>query len=164
MSLAPAQLPALKAAILAETDPVFVGYRANGQTPLMSDWYNSPTSPAFVVWRKSVATAEVGKAVNYIAVEAMTDANRTRITTFYAMNPAQFEPRADVRSYWSNTFSGTLGGEGANTRAALEALWKRAATRGEKLYASGAGTDVSPGTLGWEGLISDADINAALAL
>jgi len=37
MSLTPAQLTTLKAAILAETDPEFVGYRTNGQTGLIED-------------------------------------------------------------------------------------------------------------------------------
>ncbi len=155
-----AQLQTLKAAILAETDPTFVTYRTNGQTNQMAAWYN--VASTFIAWRKSVQTAEVGKAVNYIAVEAMTDANRTRITTFYAMNPATFEPRSDIRTFWDNTFSGALGGQGQATRDALAALWRRAATRGEKLYATGTGTTADPGTLVFEGSITDRDISAAL--
>lgn len=164
MALTSQQLVVLKTAILAETDPEFVSYRDNGQVPKMAEWYNKPNSPEFTVWKTFVTTAEVGKTVSYIAVEAMTDANRVRITTFYAMNPISFEPRADIRTYWANTFSGALGGEGANTRLALEALWKRAAPRAEKLYATGTGSVASPGTLVFAGSITDSDIQPALAL
>ena len=160
MALTEAQLPALKAAIQAETDPEFVGYRTAGATGAMAQWLNEAST--FIVWRASVATSEVGKAVNYIAVEAMTDANRNRINTFYGMNPQSFEPRADVRTYWDNTFSGALGGQGQATRDALAALWRRAATRGEKIYATGTGTTASPGTLVVEGNISEYEVVRAL--
>jgi hypothetical protein len=48
-----------------------------------------------------------------------------------------------------------------NTRAALLALWKRLATRGEKLYATGTGSDAVPGTLTFEGNISARDVEEA---
>lgn len=158
------QLLTLKTAILAETDAEFVTYRANGQNTLMAQWFNATASPAFVVWRKRVSTAEIGKTVNYIAVEAMTTANQDRIKTFYAMNPLEFAPRSDVRSFWANTFSGALGGQGQATRDALEALWRRNATRAEKLFALGTGTTLAPADLVFEGQVVDLDIAAALAL
>jgi hypothetical protein len=58
------------------------------------------------------------------------------------------------RAWWS----------GAATRDALSALWRRAATRGEALYATGTGTTATPGVLVFEGTISDANIGAALEL
>jgi hypothetical protein len=156
------QLLTLKDAILGETDPTFVGYRNATDRPSMASWFNADSSPAFIVTRSVVTTAEVGKAVNYIAVEAMTDANRTRITTFYAMNPVSFQPRADIQTYWDNTFSGALGGQGQATRDALQALWKRTARRIEKLFATGTGTTLSPGTLVFEGTIDSGHIGEAL--
>jgi hypothetical protein len=157
-----AQLLTLKAAILNETDPTFVGYRNANDKPSMAVWLNAASSPAFIVYRSSVATAEVGKAVNYVAVEAMTDINRARITTFYTMNPSSFQPRDDVRSYWDATFGGTLGGQGQATRDALAALWKRTATRLEKLYATGTGTTLAPGALVFEGTVDANHIGDAL--
>ena len=67
------QLPALKAAILAETDPAFVEYRTNGQNTLMAAFYNAAST--FVVYKSSETVASVGQAVNYIAFEALTTAN-----------------------------------------------------------------------------------------
>jgi hypothetical protein len=104
--------------------------------------------PNNVCWKSSVPTAAVGKTVDYVAVEAMTDANRTRVTTFYTMNPTSFEPRSDVRTFWENTFSGALGGQGQATRDALLALWKRTMTVGESILKTGVGSDASPATLG----------------
>lgn len=159
--MTPEQLQILAAAIAAETDPAFVEYRQQGATGAMAGWFNGASTA--IVWRSSVQTSDIGGAVNYVAVEAMTDINRGKIGNFYAMNPDSFSPdRADVRSYWSNTFSGALGGQGQATRDALEALWRRAATRGEALFATGTKTTASPGTLVFEGSIGNDDIVRAL--
>ena len=162
--LTTAQLQALGAYIAA--DPVLSAYPMNSDGAFeIAAALNQEATPAFVVWRSTVTTAEVGNAVNYVAVEAMTDANRGRITTFYAMNPEAFSPaRADIRSYWSNTFSGALGGQGQATRDALDALWRRNATIAEQVLASGTGTTASPATLGWEGSLNYSDVMAARVL
>ena len=161
MALTTQQLQALGAYIAA--DPVLSAFPQGSDGAFeIAAALNKEATPAFVVWRSKVSTAEVGNAVNYIAVEAMTDANRGRITTFYTMNPQSFSPsRADVRSYWDNTFSGALGGQGQATRDALNALWRRNATIAEKVLASGTGTTASPATLGWEGSLNYSDVMQA---
>jgi hypothetical protein len=160
--MTPAQLQTLRTAIDAETDPSFVTARTLGQTSLMAGFYNADS--AFIVRRKRVNSAEIGPVLNYVAVSSLTTANRDRATTFLMLNPENFEPTADVESYWDTTFGGALGGQGQATRDALSALWRRAATRGEALYATGTGTTATPGTLVFEGTISDANIGAALEL
>jgi hypothetical protein len=162
--LTTAQLQAIKAAINA--DPALSAQpNTNAGNSIIAGTLNAPAVPAFVVWRSSVTTDEVGNAVNYVAVEAMTDANRGRITAFYTMNPASFSPaRSDIRTYWANTFSGALGGQGQATRDALEALWRRNATAVEKILATGTGTTVSPATLGYEGTITPDEIERARSL
>jgi hypothetical protein len=160
--LTPAQLQTLRTAIDAETDPAFVTARTLGQTPTMTAWFNAAST--FVVRRKRVQSSEIGPVLNYVAVSNLTTGNRDRATTFLMLNPENFEPTADVESYWDSTFSGALGGQGQATRDALVALWRRAATRGEALYATGTGTAIAPGVLVFEGTISDADISAALSL
>jgi hypothetical protein len=161
--LTTAQLQALKAAI--DADPVLSAQPLNSDGAFfIAAELNKEAAPAFIVWRKSVETAEVGNTVNYIAVEAMTDGNRNRIKTFYSMNPESFSPsRPDIRTYWANTFSGALGGQGAATRDALEALWRRNATRAEKALATGTGTTASPALLNWEGALTYFDVIGARA-
>jgi hypothetical protein len=163
--LTPIQLATLKAAILAETDPTFVSYRTAGANSAMSDWYNEASGPAFVCWKASVPSGQIGKTVNYVAVAAMTTANLERLNNFLGMNPSEFDPgRADIRAFMADTFSGALGGQGQATRDALDAMYRRTVTRGEKIYATGTGTTATPGTLGYEGTISVDDIRAAVAL
>jgi hypothetical protein len=43
-------------------------------------------------------------------------------------------------------------------------LWKRPALLGEKILATGTGSDASPATLGYEGNISYQDVQAARSL
>jgi len=159
--LTTAQLQALKAAI--DADPVLSAQPLNSDGAFfIAAELNKEAAPAFIVWRKSVDTAEVGNTVNYIAVEAMTDANRNRINTFYSMNPESFSPsRPDIRTYWANTFSGALGGQGATTRDALETLWRRNATRAEQILATGTGTYQSPALMGFEGFLSYQEVEKA---
>lgn len=159
-NLSTAQLQTLKAAIAAETAATFVTYRTNGQTDLMAGWYNQPST--FVVYKNSVPTSALGYTINYVALAAVTSGNLTQLQLFLQLNPLSFPPTADIRAFFNTTFSGALGGQGQATRDALVALWKRFATRCEKLYATGTGSDASPGALVFDGSLSGTDISAAL--
>jgi hypothetical protein len=64
----------------------------------------------------------------------------------------------DCRQFFDDIFSGA---GGTNTRANLLALWKRLATRAEKLYATGTGSDPSPAVMVVEGAISYQDVMIA---
>jgi hypothetical protein len=162
MALTTAQLTTFKVAILAETDPAFVALRAAGAVGAMADWYNQPST--FVVRKRSVDSSAIGPILNYVAVSNLTTINRDRATTFVTLNPVSFAPTADIESYFDTTFAGTLGGEGVNTRAALQALWRRLATRGERLFATGSGTTVAPGALVFEGSVTIDDVVQAINL
>ena len=161
--LTPEQLVILKSAILAETDPTFVGYRTNGQNTLMAAWFNGAAVPEVVVWRSTVGKDEitqngfdwtrldnlsVGKARVW---DAMFD-NASR-----SMNPSKPNVRAGIDSVWVGTASDLA------VRAAVYVHCKRSATRGEKLYAAGSGTTLSPSTMSFEGGITDNDVQNALA-
>jgi hypothetical protein len=50
---------------------------------------------------------------------------------------------ADRRQFFDDIFSGA---GGVNTRANLLALWKELATRAQKLFSTGTGTDAAPAT------------------
>jgi hypothetical protein len=162
--LTPIQLATLKAAILAETDPTFVSYRTAGANSAMSDWYNEASGPAFVCWKASVPSGQIGKTVNYVAVAAMTTANLERLNNFLGMNPSEFDPgRADIRAFMADTFSGALGGQGQATRDALDALYRRNALLIEKILATGTGSTASPAVMGREGTITPDEIEQARA-
>lgn len=163
MALNPTQLQTLKTDILA--DATLAAHAANGAIGPIVTAYNINAVPDFWVFKSSVVTDEIGKTVNYVAVEALTDINTNKLTTFITLNPQSFDPRkADIRSFFVNVFSGALGGQGQTTRDALDLLWRKLATRGQKLFATGTGSTVAPATMGYEPSITDSDVQAALAL
>lgn len=156
--LTDAQLLTLKAAILAETDPQFVQWRdVEGATGMLAEWYNGDST--FVVWKTSVPKDEVGKAFQANALASITAGNNDKLANFAAWNDMVFPNRADQRAFFDDVFSVAAG---ATTRANLLALWKRFATRGERIFATGTGTDAAPGQLVYEGRISDYDVVRAL--
>ena len=159
--MTPAQLSTLKAYILA--DSAFQEMALTGQYQQVANAMNLQASPAFTAWKKRVDTPDVGRTVLYGAVGALTTVNTSRIDLFYAMNPVSFEPRLDIRTFFDATFSGALAGEGQATRDALTALWKRLATRFEKVLATGTGSDASPATMGAEGPMVAQDVGDALS-
>lgn len=163
MALTNAQLATLKADIAA--DPALAAKpMTSAGAQEIADAYNL-TVPAWIVWKPNVPTLQIGAVVSYVAVAAMTTANLDRVRTFYVMNPDSFDPsRSDIRTYMSDTFSGALGGQGQASRDALEALYRRAATRAEKLYSTGTGSTASPATLTFSGSITGADVQQAREL
>ena len=183
MALTPAQLPALKAAILAEVNPAFVVARTNGQTPLMTEFYNADASPAWYVWRTTTPTTDIAAAVSWANFTPTDTPDATTLYTNRALLCAL--KRDNLRTLLDRD---SLPTDKANTRQALtdalqnvpagaagallDAGWlgadkvktaiSRGVTRGERLFVTGTGTAGTPGSLGFEGAITDADIGAAL--
>lgn len=156
--LTPAQLATVKANILASPDLASQPPGPDGAVAI-ERLYNLPSSPAFVVYRTLVALFEIGGAINGSELAGLTTGNLTRlqtIATFLAdgVNPS----KPDARQFFTDVFSGA---GGTNTRSGLDALWKRTATRFERLFATGTGTTAVPGSLTWEGPISYRDIQEA---
>lgn len=155
--LTPAQKAALAAHIAASPDLNVIPNTVDGSYAI-ADLMNLPAAPAFIVWKSSVPKNEVGKAFQATALAAITAGNNDKLANFAAWNEVVEPYRADQRAFFDDVFSVAAG---ASTRAALLALWKRAATRAEKLFATGTGSDASPATLGYEGALTPADVYAA---
>lgn len=162
MALTTAQLQTIRAAIFAETDPELVGYRTNGQTGLIAEWYSKPRVPTLTVFKTRVSNDEIGDAMNGTEVAGLSALNMQRAQMLANYSSGYQNPsRADRRAAFDQIFSGA---GGAITRAALAVLWRRPATRVEALFAAGSGTDASPATLVFEGALSERDVDAAMAL
>lgn len=157
-----AQLDTLKAAILVQTDPEFVGYRTNGQTTLMAGWFNVEANPAVKAWRTSVPPEDSDEATPWPAFDVLSAGKREswniafmRFSRDYSRGPV----RKWVTDVWGNA------SEGSNAATILLA-GQRNITRGEAVLGGSnqASTNtVSALKLAWEGSISDVDISAALA-
>ena len=105
-------------------------------------------------WTKIVDRAPAG-------VAGLSTLNATRLQTIAQYSPAGINPStADRRAFFDDVYSGA---GGVLTRAKLLILWKRFALRGEKLFATGTGTDLLPATLVFEGRVTNTDVLAALA-
>lgn len=154
--LTPAQIATLGTYITSQAD-------LNSQ-PLSADGYfeiarllNLPS--AFIVYKSLVSLKDLADTFDWGEVSNLTSANNERVQTLGIFAPTGINPsRADIRAFFEGTF--TVAG-GAQTRAKLNALWRRPARRGEALFATGAGTTATPGLLVFEGLISPAEVENA---
>ena len=155
--MTPAQLAILAAHITASPDLNVYPNNSDGAFAI-AQLLNLPADPAFTVWKNSVSKNDVGKAFVATALASITSGNNDKLANFAAWNETVEPWRADQRAFFDDIFSVAAG---ATTRAALLVLWKRLATRGEKLFATGTGSDASPATLGYEGSISYPDVQLA---
>jgi len=153
--LTTAQLQALKTDIAADPVLSLIPQNSDGAFEV-AQAYNLLAAPLFWVWKSLVSLEDVGGALVASEVEGLTTAENGRMQTFAQFNPSGFSPwRLDHRLFFEGVFSGA---GGAATRAALDTLWKREATRGEALLATGTGSLASPAVLEFEGNINYRDV------
>lgn len=120
--------------------------------------YNLANSPAFTVWKTKVPKVTVGETFNAAELAGLTSLNTQRLQNLAAWLDTINPSLLTVRTFFDDVFSGA---GGTNTRAALLILWKRLASRFERLYATGTGSDPSPATLVVEGTLSGATVGNA---
>jgi len=151
------QRAALSADIAA--DPTLSAYpNTSDGAYAIAQAYNADASPDFIVWKTAVPRNEVGKAFVASALAAITAGNNDKLANFAAWNESVDASRADQRAFFDDIFSVAAG---ASTRAALLVLWKRKATRAEKLFATGTGSDATPATMTFEGSIDYQEVMEA---
>ena len=149
------QLVALKAAILA--DPVLAPLTSGPGTDYnaIAIALSAEASPAFVVWRTSVTRAELQDmdAFNWTVVDNLSTGSKYRIWewmfgTTGSINPSKANIRAGIAATWVGN------AQLLAVQAAVLAGCKRNATRVEKLFATGTGSDASPAVMTVEGGVS----------
>ncbi len=149
-TLTAAQLVTMRAGVCADNSAKAL--LLAGDSAGLRTYMNAAST--FVVWKSSVTIRETGQNFDGAEWAGMTSANHTRLQTVaqYLMvySPAVAGIRAMFNDIWS-------GAGGTNTRAALLALWKRFATRTEQVFATGTGSDATPGLLVFEGTLSATD-------
>ncbi len=157
MALTQQQLAALKAHILANGE--VSNFVSSGDMGAVAEWYNAEHSPAFITWKTSLSKSEIREAVNWAEVVALTPNGLMAfqiLTNTDEINPSD----DDIRAAFATIFTGA---GGTNSRNALTAAAKRHASRVERVFATGTGSDGSPAKLVVVGPISYSDIIAALA-
>lgn len=164
MALTPAQKTALKADIIAAADAPMQALELN---PASSDLafavaalYNTDAAPTFTVWRTDTPTKDIKKAIVWTEyISAVSGAEHNAFSLIIA-NGIVNAGDANIRQGFADIFAGPNKDQ---TLAALLAIAKRPAKRGEKLFATGTGTTGSPGTLTFEGNLSFNDVLLAMA-
>lgn len=159
MPLTTAQQSTLKAAVIADATLNAQPHTADGAFAI-ADALNLQASPVFTVWKTNVPITTVGD--NFVGTElaGLSSLNQTRLQTIAQFSLNGINPSlADRRAFFDDVFSGA---GGALTRAKLLTLWKRTATRVEKILSTGTGTDVAPATMGYEGTVNYLDVFQAM--
>lgn len=166
MELTLSQKQALKADIIAASDSQCVALEA---APTNADLafavaalYNLNASPDFWVFRTNVPLGEVGKTFNATELAGLTSLNTQRLQNLAAWLVVGVNPSlAAIRQFFDDVFSGA---GGANTRTALAVIWRRRATRVEKLFATGGdGSSGNPATMAAEGSLNFQNVLDAMA-
>jgi hypothetical protein len=161
MSLTPAQLATLKAAILA--DPVLSALpMTSGGALVIAESFNAPAAPSFIVWRSTVTDREIMlNGFDWARVDNLS-VGKARIWDwlfrFGSIDPSKTNVRAGIDATWVGTAADLA------VRAAVYVHCKRAATKAEKLFASGTGSDATPAVAGFEGMLSADDVQQAREL
>ena len=173
MQLTLTQKQALKADIIAASDPACVAMEASPTNSdlafAVKDLYNLAASPDYWVWKTNLSKHE---ATSETSLDATTFSfsqliARTLQEQFgwqeiwnstLSCNPSL----PNVRQGFADVFSGAQAGPTAQ-RAHLLAMARRLASRVEKLLATGAGTTAAPSTMGSEGPLSFQDVLDAMA-
>lgn len=120
----------------------------------LAAWFNTPST--FIVWRTSVSAEEImqSDAFDWTRVDNLS-VGKARIWDqlfrFGSINPSKLNVQAGINAVWVGTAADLA------VRSAVYAVCKRPATRAEHALATGTGTDVAPGVLTFEGILSYAD-------
>lgn len=153
MALDPSLYATMKADIAANPDLDSQPNNLDGAFEI-ARLYNLTGVPDFVVYKTLVSIGDVGKSINGVEWGNLSTANTNRLSSvssylFEGVDPS----RADIRALYDDIFS-----VGGVTMTSLAALWRRLATRVETLYATGIGTDIDPGLLTFEGVVTPTDV------
>jgi hypothetical protein len=158
MDLTTEQKAALKTYIQANTDTnqLYV----DGNTSGLADLLNTDFAPAFTVWRTSVTQDEVMlNGFDWARVDNLS-IGKARIWEWMfdnaakAINPSKPNIQAGIDAAWVGSAADLA------VRAAVYVHCKRLASRVEKVFTTGTGSNALPATMAVEGPISASDVQA----
>jgi len=168
-SLTDTQKTTLKTVALA--DPVASQYVTSPSAEndeLLAQWFNAASS--FVAWKTSIPVRDIyertsgtGTTWDWTTYIANTTAAERDAWAAMTGNGTLSPALQQVRDAWAKIYSGT-GAAVVAQRAHLTAISQRNATRAEAALATGTGTAASPGTLIFEGTISQGDASTIRSL
>lgn len=156
MSLTNAQYTTLANHIRANIEPEVVAALAIRNDTELAKLYNLDTD--FYVWKTSITPDEYRGAMVWTEVDTLNAGNARIwewVTNYFTGNLDASD--ANVRQGIADAF-----GAGTTTRANLLALGKRLASLYEEVFATGTGTEATPGTMVLQGPVTTKIIGKAL--
>jgi len=157
-SLTPQQRVTLAANIIASSEFDLIPHNENGAYTI-AEAYNQPTA-AFVVWKTSVDIDGIMRnSIDWTRVDNLS-VGKSRIWDWMGRLGTFDCSRPNIRSGIDATWVGTAAD--LAVRATVYTHCKRMATRVEKIFATGAGTDANPALLVFEGAINYRDVADAM--
>jgi len=133
-----------------QADPAFAEIPNTPEgSAIIAAEYNLAADPAYIAWRSNVSTYEVRDVLVWSEYDSLS-VSKQNAFEFLCSNGIVNASRINVREGIASIFAGP---NSANTRAALIAIAKRTTSRIERLLASGTGSDASPGTMTFEGIL-----------
>lgn len=158
--LTPAQKTTLAAHIAASPDLNAIPNTWDGAYAI-AELLQLPAEPAFIVWKTRVTQDEVMQnGFDWVLVDNLT-VGKGRIWEWLfdnessTINPSKANVRAGIAECWKGTAPMLA------QQAVILGHCKRQASRLEKLFATGAGSDASPATMTLEGSINYNDVYEA---
>lgn len=160
MPLTTEQAATLRTAILA--DQALAAWVQERRDDLIAAYYNEPASPTFIVWKTYVTQDEIMQnGFDWVRVDNLS-VGKARIWEWLfdnqqaAINPSKANVRAGIAECWKGTAADLA------VQAAVLGHCRRVCNRAERLFATGTGTEATPGLLAFEGSVSTNDISAIL--
>lgn len=153
--LTAAQKTTLAAAIAA--DPTLSAFpnTSDGNFDLAQHLSFTLPSPAFRVWRTNLPTKDVKKAIVWAEYIGSTSVGERDALNLIISNGIVDASDPNVRQAFLTIFGSP---QQATTRANLTNIAKRDATLIEKILATGTGSEGSPATMTFEGIISATEV------
>lgn len=160
MALTPEQATAIVNHIKASVDPAVVQALAQRNDTFLQEWINSPST--FWAWRTLVTQDEIMQnGFDWVQVDNLS-VGKARIWEWLfmnqsrAINPAKPNVRAGIAECWRGVAAMTA------VRDAVLAHCKKQISRAEALFATGSGTEQTPGDLVYVGPVGLTELSVAL--
>lgn len=152
-SLTTQQITTLRAAVFADTTAAAL--LAGGNASGLQAYLNNPAVPTFVVWRTAVPIDDIMRnAMDWARVDNLS-VGKARIWDWMGRLGSLDCSKANIRAGIDATWVGTAAD--LAVRSTVYTHCKRAASAAERMLATGTGTDAVPGTMGFEGVVSELD-------
>ena len=150
--MTPAQTATLKAAIIADNN--LATQKAAHDTQAIADYLN--TASAFIIWKTATSVDDIMRnGIDWTRVDNLS-VGKARVWEWMSrlgvLNCSKTNIRAGIDAVWVGTAADLA------VRAYIYSQCKRAATWFEQVFATGTGTDATPGFLVIEGSVSEFEI------